>query len=311
MAKERLTAVLMGGEGAEREVSLESGRCVSEALKSVGEKIIGVDIRADDLSVLDNDKVDVFFLALHGEFGEDGKLQKILEDRELIFTGSGSAASERAFDKVVSKECFAKAGKNTPEWVEINKKNVSDAKELIESFAGQVVVKPVCQGSSVDIDILDDIETAVGAVEKVVSKYGRCLVEKFIKGRELTVGILGGEVLPVVEIVPKREFYNYQAKYEDDATEYLFGTISEEMEERLGADAKMCFEVLGCRDYSRVDFMMDEAGEFYVLEVNTLPGMTSHSLLPKAAEQAGVSFGEMCVKIIELAETNFKLRIKK
>jgi D-alanine-D-alanine ligase len=309
LAKERLTAVLMGGEGAEREVSLESGRCVAEALKSVGEKIIEADIRADDLSVLENSDVDIFFLALHGEFGEDGKLQQILEERGLTFTGSGSEASERTFDKVISKEFFSKAGISTPEWFEINDINISDARELINSFGGRMVVKPVCQGSSVDIDIIDDVEAAASAVEKCVEKYGRCLVEKFIKGRELTISILDGESLDVIEIVPKREFYNYQAKYEDDTTEYLFGTISEDMEEKLAVDSMMCFEILGCRDYARVDFMMDETSEYYVLEVNTLPGMTSHSLLPKAAEQAGMSFGQMCVKIIELAEKNFKLKI--
>lgn len=303
MVKDCCAAVLMGGEGDERQVSLESGRCVSEALRKTSIRVIESDITLKDMSILDNNQVDVFFVALHGKFGEDGQLQEILERKKLKYTGSGPAASRLAFDKILSKKIFIENNIPTPEWIEVSE--FIEEKTLtkgIERLGGKYVLKPACQGSSVGIEILDNpLEAARAAIVSLV-RFGATLVEKFIPGRELTVGILGEKALPIIEIKPKQSFYDYQAKYIDDNTEYLFDTIKDDvLTKKIQIMAKKCFDVLGCRHLSRVDFLLDSENNPYVLEVNTIPGMTSHSLLPKAAGKAGMDMTELCNKIVKLA----------
>ncbi len=296
-------AVLCGGVGREREVSLESGRCVAEALRQGGLDVVTSDIRPDDMRILDRKDIDVFFLALHGEFGEDGRLQRICEDRGLVYTGCGPEASRLAFDKIASKKLFVAAGVPVPPVVEFAPGEdpvVLDGrlKELGERF----VVKPIRQGSSVGVHIVKSHSDAVAAACKVRDEFGDCMIESFVAGREVTVGVLDRQPLPIIEIRSKTGFYDYHAKYIDDRTEYLFDTIEEErVRTRLAELAMDCFDALGCRDFSRVDFIVGGDGTPYALEVNTIPGFTTHSLLPKAAAKIGIPMSELCVRIVRTA----------
>lgn len=296
-------AVLRGGVGREREVSLESGRCVAEALRQGGVDVVTSDIRPDDMQILDRKDIDVFFLALHGEFGEDGQLQQVFEDRGLVYTGCGPEASRLAFDKMASKRLFAKAGVPVPAVVEFAPgddpaKLDGQLKPLGERF----VVKPIRQGSSVGVHVVKSRSDAVTAARKVLDEFGDCMVESFVAGREVTVGVLDRQPLPIIEIRSKTGFYDYQAKYIDDRTEYLFDTIEEEtVRTRIANVAMTCFDALGCRDFSRIDFIVTEDGTPYALEANTIPGFTTHSLLPKAAAKIGIPMSELCVRIVRTA----------
>jgi D-alanine-D-alanine ligase len=296
-------AVLRGGVGRERQVSLESGRCVAEAIRQAGLDVVTSDIRPDDMQVLDRKEIDVFFLALHGEFGEDGQLQRVFEDRGLVYTGSGPEASRLAFDKMASKRLFARVGVDVPPVVEFTgDMELVELDERLKELGERLVVKPVRQGSSVGVHVVDGRRQAIAAARQVFEEFGDCMIESFIRGRELTVGVLGRQALPIIEIRSKTGFYDYQAKYVDDRTEYLFDTI-EDQDVRIHVQraALACFDALGCRDFARVDFILSEDGTPYVLEVNTIPGFTTHSLLPKAAGKIGLSMGELCVRIVRTA----------
>lgn len=301
-------AVLMGGIGAEREVSLQSGENIAIAVRQAGLDVAIADITPDNLGILDDSGIDVFFLGLHGEFGEDGQIQEILEERKLVFTGSDSRACRLAFDKVASKEVFREVGVTVPRDVTVDGASGADmlAKQ-IAALGEKYVIKPIRQGSSVGITITDDESGAAEAALKCFERFGDCMVEEFIEGREITVGIVGGGTLPIIEIRSKQEFYDYHAKYIDDATEFLFDTVGdEETVTRIDQAATACFDAIGCRHYGRVDMILADDGTVYVLEINTLPGMTSHSLLPKAAGKAGMTNSELCVKIIAAAVDTFE-----
>ncbi|OHB55516.1 MAG: hypothetical protein A2Y07_02960 [Planctomycetes bacterium GWF2_50_10] len=301
-------AVLMGGIGEERPVSLNSGKSVCEAIKQAGFDVVGADITPEDMSILDDKSIDVYFLALHGKFGEDGELQQIMEDKGLVYTGSGPKASATAFDKVASKRAFESASVKTAAMIEIN--NATDFGTLagnLLAMGKKWVVKPVRQGSSVGVSIVDDAETAALKAKECFGQFGDCMVEEFIPGRELTVGILCGRALPIIEIRAKAKFYDYQAKYIDDSTEYLFDTIAERGTiAKISEAAVACFNSMGCRDFSRVDFILKDDGSAYALEINTIPGFTSHSLLPKAAAKIGLSMSELCMRIIEAASKGIR-----
>ena len=305
-------AVLRGGVGREREVSLESGRCVAEALREGGFDVVASDIRPDDMQVLDSKDIDVFFLALHGEFGEDGQLQQILEDRGLTYTGSGPRASRLAFDKMASKRLFGEAGVSVPAVVEFRPD--MDPQELdrrLQAPSGRLVVKPIRQGSSVGVHIVGTRQEAIEAARQVHAEFGDCMIEAFIPGRELTVGVLGRQVLPIIEICSKTGFYDYHAKYISDRTQYLFDTVEEEgTRTRVGRAALMCFDALGCRDFARVDFILAEDGTPYALEANTIPGFTSHSLLPKAAANVGLPMKDLCRQIVHRVYARRTCRVK-
>jgi len=294
-------AVLSGGIGGERQVSLQSGRCVAEALTAGGVDVVPSDISPDGLSILDRADIDVFFLALHGEFGEDGRLQQILEDRNLAYTGSGPEASRLAFDKVKSKELFAGAGVTVAPTVLCDAKSgEKDLLAKLEALGRRFVIKPIRQGSSVGVRMVEGPQATATAAVEVFQEFGDCLIEPFIVGQEITVGVLGRQVLPIIEIRSQTGFYDYEAKYFDDQTQYLFDTIGDtEWVDRIGRDALACFDALGCRDFSRVDFIVTDDGTAYALEINTIPGFTTHSLLPKAAEKVGFSMTQLCVKIVE------------
>jgi D-alanine-D-alanine ligase len=296
-------AVLRGGVGREREVSLESGRCVAEALQQAGLEVVTSDIRPDDVQILDRKDIDVFFPALHGEFGEDGQLQQIFEDRGLAYTGSGPQASRLAFDKMESKRRFAAVGVPVPEVVEFGKgTDLAQLEEQLQRLGERFVVKPLRQGSSVGVYIVDRRAGAVDAARRVRAEFGDCMIESFVPGRELTVGVLGRQALPIIEIRSRTGFYDYHAKYVDARTEYLFDTVEDESTRaRINLSALACFDALGCRDFARVDFILTDDGTPYVLEVNTIPGFTTHSLLPKAAARMGLSMSELCVRIVRTA----------
>jgi D-alanine-D-alanine ligase len=295
----------MGGIGAEREVSLQSGKCVADSLRQADVDVIAADIAPHDMTVLDDKAIDVFFIALHGKFGEDGQLQQILEDKSLIYTGSGPKASRTAFDKIASKQAFESAGVKTPPMIEVTAEtDLAKLIKQIKTLGGKYVVKPVRQGSSVGVSILDDAETTADAATQCLKDYSDCMVEQFIAGREMTVGVLCGRALPAIEIRSKAAFYDYHAKYIADSTEYLFDTIADStVVERMNKAALAAFNAVGCRDFSRIDFILSDDGVPYALEVNTIPGFTSHSLLPKAAAKLGIKMSDLCIKIIDAAIT--------
>jgi len=293
-------AVLAGGIGSEREISIQSGKCVAEALKKGGFEVTTSDIRPDNLDILDDSSIDLFFPALHGKFGEDGRLQQILEDRSLLYAGSGPTASSLAFDKMASKMLFKEAGVATPEAVEFGPEtDIDRLEEKLRYFADGYVVKPIRQGSSVGVSIVPTPHEAVDAARKTFGEYGDCMIEEFVPGREVTVGILNGRALPIIEVRVKTGFYDYHAKYTDEQTEYLFDTVTDtNIAANLGRAAIDCFNALGCRHFARVDFLLGNDKTPYALEVNTIPGFTNHSLLPKAAAKAGLSMSKLCSKIV-------------
>lgn len=294
-------AVLLGGIGAEREVSIQSGTCVAEALGAAGYDVVTADARPDSLEILEDGSVDIFFPALHGEFGEDGKLQQMLEDKGLVYVGSGPVASDLAFDKMAAKEAFARAGVLTPAAARFDCEG-GLTEEQCRGFTGKCVVKPIRQGSSVGVSIVSDVREAVETARRTAQKFGDCMIEEFIAGRELTVGILCDEALPIIEIRPKSGFYDYHAKYVDEQTQFLFDTIGKPaLVRQIQRAALDCFIALGCRDFARVDFILGRDNRAYALEVNTIPGFTSHSLLPKAAAKAGLSMSDLCARIVEAA----------
>jgi len=296
-------AVLTGGIGEERDISIQSGNYVTQALKEAGLNVVAADIQPDNMDILKDDSIDVFFVALHGKFGEDGQLQQILEDKSLTYTGSGPMASKLAFDKLAGKQRFANAGVTTPKVIKFDTQ--TDTKELekqLLQLSERYVVKPVKQGSTIGVTIVDDPESALAAARQCLSNFGGCMIEEFIRGREITVGILEKQALPIIKIKTKTGFYDYQAKYIDDQTEYLFDTIEDpSVVAKIKAAALECFDALGCRHFARVDFRLSNDGIAYALEVNTIPGLTAHSLLPKAAAKAGLSMSDLCIKIIEAA----------
>jgi D-alanine-D-alanine ligase len=291
--------VLAGGPGTERAVSLDSGRAVAEALVRLGHRVAMRDIDPHDLSALDR-PADFVFVALHGAFGEDGTLQAELDRRGLAYCGSGSAASRLAMHKVQAKRSFERAGIPTPPYVLVGCGAPDDA--IPTSFAPGFV-KPVSSGSSVDTTLERSFEDLWAAARRVADAYGEALVERRIVGPELTVGVLGEQALPVCEIRTQREFYDYDAKYVDDNTEYLFDLeLPTALLERVQTLSVEAHHAVGCRVFSRVDWMVDrESLEPYVLEINTIPGFTSHSLLPKAAQRIGLDFDQLCQRIVELS----------
>jgi D-alanine-D-alanine ligase len=299
-------SVLAGGVGEERQVSLKSGECIWQALNNEGFNAIMADIGPDNLKALNEDGTDVFFLALHGRFGEDGQLQAIMEERNLIYTGSGPDASRLAFDKMASKAMFTAASANTPKAI-VFKPGLSfeEFKKQLDWDSDKFVIKPIRQGSSVGVSIIDGFDSAFETAGKTHQQFGDCMIEQHISGREITVGILCGQALPIIEIRPREDFYNFHSKYVDEQTDYLFDTIDDaSLVSRIQQAAVSCFNAVGCRDFGRVDFILGDDGKAYALEINTIPGFTTHSLLPKAAAKKGLSMGQLCVKIIEAAVEN-------
>ncbi len=287
-------AVLKGGPSAEREVSLASGAAIANALRELGYAVAEVDVTGTDVNL--PAKCDAVFIALHGTFGEDGALQAMLEQRGIPFTGAGSAASRAAFDKAESKRIFERNAISTARY-EILKPGAPRTLEL------PVVVKPLCQGSSVGLSRVFEEEQWQPALDAAFAFGPDVMVEAFIAGAELTVGIVGELVLPVIEIRAPGGYYDYHAKYTKGVTEYLVpAPLDPEQTRACQQLAWNTFVALGCRGMGRVDIRMTPEGRAYVLELNTIPGFTETSLLPKAARAAGLEFAALCEKILNLAE---------
>lgn len=288
--------VMRGGPSAEREVSLRSGESVANALRRLGHRVTEIDPQPCQWKLPDN--TDVVFLALHGTYGEDGAVQGELEHLGVPYTGCGVAASRIAFDKVLTKNRCAATG------VPVARSLVVDSAETPwpKRWKPPVVLKPVRQGSSVGLQFVDQVEQWPAALKEALKHDSQVLVEPKVIGAECTVGILGDKILPVVEVRPRSGSYDYQSKYTKGATEYLCpAPFTPETTARIQAAAEGAFRAIGGRDYARVDVMVSHEGEPVVLEVNTLPGMTETSLLPKAAAAAGLSYEDLCQRIVELA----------
>ncbi len=295
--------VLSGGIGSERQVSLAGGRCVAEALRSAEFGVIESDISPQNTSILQKGEIDVFFPVLHGKFGEDGGVQALFEKYGLCYIGSGPEASKKSFDKILSKEIFRKAG--VPVAGDVVYSDPDDEAEIektLSAMGEKFVVKPIREGSSVGVCIIEGVVRAIQKARECYAEFANCMIERFISGREITVGIVNGRTLPIVEVVSKGEFYDYKAKYEDDATEYLFDTIEgEDLLKRLDEIALVCFNVLDCRHIGRVDMIVDDVDNIFVLEMNTLPGFTTHSLVPKAAAHSGLPIDRLCEELVRQA----------
>jgi D-alanine-D-alanine ligase len=288
--------VMLGGPSAEREVSLRTGSAVAKALRSLGHEVHELDPR--DGSFVLPPKTDVVFLALHGTYGEDGTIQKQLDALGVPYTGCDAEASRIAFDKVLTKQSCMEKGVPTAAFAVVS----SPQTPLPAGLQPPLVVKPSRQGSSVGLQFVERKEDWPEAVAESLKFDTEVLVEEKIPGRETTVGILGGKVLPVVEVRPKAGTYDYKNKYTAGATEYFCpADFDEATTKRIQTAAIGAFRAIGGRDYSRVDVMVRPDGSPVVLEVNTLPGMTETSLLPKAAAAAGISYEQLCQRMIELA----------
>lgn len=333
--------VLMGGISAERDVSLVSGEAIVKALKSAGHKVIaldtakgqsllpdagkyipeGVKTKPPDIAELekkgkelalkaidsfDFSDVDVIFIALHGGQGEDGTIQALLDLTGKPYTGSGVLASALAMNKAMSKKMFEREGILTPDWFSIEDSELSNLSAITERIENNLgfpcVVKPNDQGSTVGLTIVKkkgELKKAFDFAKKFSTKF---LIEKYIPGRELTVGVLGDEALPVVEIVPEHGVYDYECKYTTGKSKYIApAEIPEDKAKEIQTIGLKAYKTLGCEGYARVDFRFGEDDRFYCLEANTLPGMTAHSLVPKAAKAVGIDFPELVNRIAKLA----------
>ena len=293
--------VLYGGPSAEREVSLISGKAVIAGLRSMGHEVFASDIGPTNLGGLDH-PADVIFPVLHGKFGESGELQEILEQRRLAFVGSGSKASRLGMDKVKTKQAWEQAGLPTPEY-----RVITAADQPFPEIEYSCVVKAIDSGSSIDVYVCKSPAElpaqAREAMERVVARHGRALVEQFISGPELTVGVLEERPLAPIRIVPRREFFDYEAKYKANDTEHRFDTgLPANVVEECRHLARKANEVVGARDLARIDIMIDHAtNRPYLLEINTLPGFTPKSLLPEAANHAGIPFGQLVDRLVRRA----------
>lgn len=296
--KERRTAVLMGGLSAEREVSLKTGTAVLKALLDEGCNAVGIDVTPELHDQLREAKAEQAFICLHGRYGEDGTVQGMLELMRIPYTGSGVMSSSVAMDKVVSKEIMIYHKIQTPEF------SVYQQGEDLESFLNQGIrfpriVKPSREGSTIGITIANNPEQLRAGLVEALKHDTLILVEEFIQGDEVTVSVLNGRALPIIKIVPKSGFYDYQSKYTPGQTEYILpAPLPTNLYQQLQSTSVKACQALSCRGAARVDFMI-RGNNFYCLEVNTIPGMTETSLLPKAAAQAGMRFNELVMQILQ------------
>lgn len=298
--------VLMGGPSSEREISLKSGKAVVQALAQQGFDVTAVDITTEDPRenerLLHSLGIATAFIALHGCFGEDGQVQQLLERLAIPYTGSRPDAHRCALDKTVARDIFIRRGLSVPEGAVVTKGGGRDQGK-IRALGLPLVIKPATQGSSIGLSIIDAYEALDGALEQAFKYDATVLIEKYVRGRELTVGVLMEKPLPVIEIVPKRRFFDFEAKYQQGMTEYIVpAKIPADIAARAQQAALEAHQALGCSGFSRTDIIFrPEDNGLFVLEVNTIPGLTATSLLPKAAKVCGMEFPELCVKLLESA----------
>ncbi len=289
--------VLYGGVSAEREVSLDSGRAVIDAFRQLGVDVVDVEINGDVIEQIKSAYIDTAFIVLHGGIGEDGRLQALLDFMGIRYTGSNVQSSAVAMNKLMSKQMWLGMGLATPRFSILDKGMNAD--KLLQALGGKAMVKPAHEGSSIGMTIVSTAKELEQAYEAAL-KYDSCVfAEQLLPGPEYTVSILNGEVLPAIRLETDNVFYDYEAKYHSDDTRYLCPCgLSQAEEEKLKSLSLWAFESLQCSGWGRVDVMVDANGEFNVLEVNTVPGMTSHSLVPMAANTAGYSFEELVANIL-------------
>ena len=301
-------AVLLGGVSAEREVSLNSGAAVLAGLREGGVDAHPIDPRDVDVTRLKAMGFDKAFIALHGRGGEDGTLQGLLEITGVPYTGSGVMASAISIDKLRSKLLWQGAGLPVAPWVALTRSEFesglnNDVIQRIDALGLPVIVKPSREGSSVGMSKVEESGALTAALALAFQHDDEVLIEKWLSGPEFTVAMLGKEILPSIRIQPAGTFYDYEAKYLSDETKYFCPSgLGAEDEANLQNLVLKAWRALGCRGWGRIDAMLDSDGQFYLLEANTAPGMTSHSLVPMAARQAGLTFSQLVVRILELAE---------
>lgn len=290
----------MGGLSKEREISLRSGKAVASALRQKGYEVHAVDVDAKIIDILTQLKPDAVYLALHGKFGEDGVMQGVLEWLKIPYSGSSVLSSAVCFDKLITKELAASHGIETPAYAVYREGESSD--EWVKNFplSYPVIVKPNTEGSSIGVTRVFKKEELSGALQAAACLDKVVLVEQLIQGREVTVGIFNGKALPVVEVIPKSGFYDFSSKYTKGMTDYQVpAKIKEKTTKILFEKTRQIFDLLGCEGGVRADFMLDANEKPYFLEINTIPGMTETSLLPKAAASAGISFEDLCEEILK------------
>ena len=291
-------AVLLGGDSAEREVSLKSGNAVYQALIEAGVDAFKLDLQGDVLEKLQAMQADRAFIILHGRGGEDGTLQAVLEFLGIPYTGSGVCASALAMDKLATKRILAGSGIPTPDYIELTSE--ADCQRLLDGIGLPVFVKPVLEGSSIGMTPVHKAENLIPAWKKARA-YGAVFAEKFVSGAEYTAGFLGDQVLPLIKLDTPREFYDYEAKYLVDDTVYTCPSgLSDEVIAQINDLVERTVHVTGVRHWGRVDLMIDESGKPWIIEVNTAPGMTDHSLVPMAAREAGLEMPDLVLRILEL-----------
>lgn len=295
--KSKRIGVLYGGTSAERKISILSGTAVLESLKNMRLDAVGIDVNSRLPFKLKENRIDFAYVALHGPMGEDGTVQGLLGIMDIPYSGCGVLASAVSMDKMYSKMIFDSAGIPTPEW-----KVIECEDSRIPPFRFPAVAKPARQGSAIGVSIVERKRDLASAVKKAFRFDSRVLLERYIEGTEVTVGVLGGHALPVIEIVPANKFYDFDSKYSKGKSEHIIpARLPEKVRRNVQNLALKVFKVLGLRAVARIDLIVDKKDRPWVLEVNTIPGMTKTSLLPDAARAAGMSFNELVLKIIEFS----------
>lgn len=297
----RKIGILAGGDSSERDVSIKSGKAVFDAFSRMGLKAVFLDVRENDvLRKITENKVDIVFVALHGKFGEDGSVQELLSGEGIPYTGSNPESSRLAIDKLASKKTFAESGLLVPEYQSVCRGE--DLVKVIDNTIFPCVVKPRYEGSSIGLSVVTQKNKLGLALEEAFKFAEDVIIEEFIPGREITVGVLDGSPLPIVEIVPLGGIYDYDSKYVSAMTRYTVpADIASSSAKIAQAAAMSAHNALSCFGFSRTDMRMASDDKFYILEVNTIPGLTEKSLLPLAAKAAGVDFDELCVKMLSSA----------
>ena len=298
--------VLMGGMSSEREISFKSGHAIVNALTQGGYSVKPIEINFSDeernLDSLKQSQIDFAFIALHGRFGEDGGIQTILDRAGIPYTGSGVKASALAFNKAECQRLLKSKGIPVARHLIIKFSEAFDLEEIVSTLGLPIVVKPCCEGSSIGVHRVDRRDQLQLALDQAFEYGPEIIIEQFISGREFTVGVLDKEALPVVEVIPKNDFFDFQSKYQKGLTAYMVpAQISTELAGRMQGLACLTHQAVGCEVFSRVDFRVDEKQNPFILEINTIPGFTDTSLFPKAAQHAGIGFKEVCSRLIELS----------
>lgn len=297
-------AVLMGGMSAEREISLLSGNAVLTALKNNGVDAHGIDVNENIVNELERGNFQRVFIVLHGRGGEDGTMQGLLEVMKLPYTGSGVMASSLAMDKLKTKQIWQAMGLPTPDYRIIDSEHSCEL--ALESLGLPLIIKPVLEGSSIGMSKVEQKEQLIPAWKLAQQCGGTVIAESWVEGDEYTAALLDGEVLPVIKLETPHKFYDYDAKYAADDTLYICPCgLPAERESSFAELAKKAFNAVNASAWGRVDFMVDKHGQPWLIEVNTVPGMTSHSLVPMAAKQAGLSFDDLVLKILATANCEF------